>query len=308
MRMNMRKRYWVSLLFCFAGCGNQPSVIPEEKAIFFLVMPKGDSQWQKEVITGFQAASEQFRFESKVIMYEDNRQIDMRIATIPYSDSVPICLIAPSDKIAGEVCRVQKAQGRKIITILCDDGAQPRTAHVGMSPEGLLNLWSIRSSQISQKISKPLFLFGSEPIQLQRLTALIFRASNDWKKFKPTIRKVEEVTQEEANASDFVTAFGRDAVEKAKELRCKVILPVSLDDETLAELKLRQYNYALGADYFQIGIRGFRIARDAYLQGIPKQPITQLQYKEADSESVDFYKQRRYRVPPVSVFSRPEKK
>lgn len=306
MREILLKLCLVSIAIWLVGCGSRSDIIPDVKPVFYLVVPKTNSQWQREIISGFRAAAEQFRFDSKIVTYENSENLSLTLATIPYIEKVPICVVCQTDKLAGDLCKEQGKLGRRIVTLICDDPSLPRTAHVGMSPERFYSLWSTRSAQISQRIRNPLFLFGNEPIKSERITALIFKASDDWKKFRPTFRNLDSVTQEEAESADMVTAFGRDAVEKAKLLNGKVIFPVSLDDKTLEELKRGDYQFAIGPDYFQVGVRGFRVARDAYLQGIPSQPIIQLQYKEADKESVEFYKDRRYKVPPITIHALPK--
>ncbi len=306
MHKSLLKIFWVSFAIFTASCGSRNAIIPETQPVFYLVLPSGTEQWKTEIISGFQQAANQFQMQHQTKTYTKADEINLVVSSIPFQDNVPICLVTPNDELAGTVCETQSKLGRRIITLLCSDGKQPKTAHVGMSPERLVELWNIRAHQLSKTIKKPLFVFGDEPVQTERLVALFFKNSDDWKKYRPTFKELKEVTIEDFQNADFVTTFGHNATQYAIDLLVKNLLPISLDDETLKNLRNGDIKHAIGADYFQVGLRAFRIARDAYLQGFPTQPITMLPYKESDVESVDFYKSRRYKLPPISIFAKPK--
>ncbi|MCH8275462.1 MAG: hypothetical protein IH851_11805 [Armatimonadetes bacterium] len=267
--------------------------------MFGLLLPAGDTQWRREVRSGFQLSAEQFNLNTKVVEYEEpTPEAILRAAEqIEAADRVPLCVVfTRREQVAPALAALRKA-GRLVLTIGVDDAGESRAGHVGGSANRLVYFWRIRTSQMTPVPKRVLFVFGDAPAKRERIEGAVYRRSDEWRNFRPRFRELEELTEEDIAWADLVTPFGSDAVQKCRQLGASRILAADGDDSTLDLVQSGEVALTLAPQHFEHGLRALRLARERYLQGGLSRPVLSIEYEEVDAPSIAWYKEHRYDLP-----------
>lgn len=291
-------RFVLAAAVLLAGCGN-PS--PEGgRPLFGLVLPKGTEDWKREVVAGFRAMAERWQYDIVVKDYshETPDAILAAVAAVPQLEGIPVCIVFTMRNHVKPVLDKLSEQHRLVITVGEDDAMATRDGHVGMSAERLAYLWKIRMSQLTPKRGRALFVFGSEPLKVERIRGAVYSRSNGEKDFRMRFKALGTVKDEDFSWADIVTPIGADAVSYCRSRAVGKLLPVSSSSETLDMVNSGDASMAITPEYFQMGFRALQLARDIYIMGTTGKPIVSVHYGEADRDSMRIYLDKRYKLPP----------
>ena len=291
-------------LFCalivLGGC-NAGMKVPDPP-VCEMIIPKSDLQWQREMRNGFIAGAEEFGLEVIIKEYvESSAEAILRVSEeMPDSKDTPICIVFKSPEPIAKVIDALLDKGIYTLTVGEDDSAAPRVGHSGNSTRRLAYLWKIRAYQFDPKPKRVLLLVGDVPVKRDRLTGLIYERSDDWKAFKLRERSVYEVVAEDFEWADLVTPVGEDAARLCVENGVERMLPLDGSDFTLSLIQEGRVPIAIAPNYFQLGFRAARLAREWHIKGGLSRPIVLMRCVEVDADTIEDFKKKRYKLPPVA--------
>lgn len=289
----------VLILFCllFVGCSRRLS----EQPTYVLLLPATNLQWKKEIAEGFSAGAQQFNMKIALADYQNDspQAANDAIKNLPDAKGAPLCIVFMSKQTAKDVAAGLAAQHKPLITVGVDDPNANRLAHCGDDPDNIAYKWNIRAQQSMMPPKKVLLVIGTVPLSGDRIVASFFARSDNWTRFELRTRELHQLSPADKHWSESTVAIGEDAV-----IACRDVLrlvPVDGSETTLTLLRARRVAYALVPNYFQIGYRAARLAREQFLQGTIANRAVEIPYKEVVPETVDWYLQRRTDLPTVGT-------
>ncbi|MEO7454169.1 MAG: hypothetical protein ABIV13_05335 [Fimbriimonadales bacterium] len=294
---------WLLLIgiVTFFGCAKEKTYIPPAPT-YFLVLPDKPTIWVEHVEKGFLAGCEQLQMECAVKKYGDLAPPALAEFVVAMGDprKAAITIAFESPEKIKETLDLLSLKDRSAITIGTDDSTAYRLGHVGADAKKLASLLAIRSQSMDPPAKRILLLFGSAPINREMLEASVFRESNKWETFRPRSKTVTEVTEEDFSWCDLVVPIGEDALDKAIASKGTRIIPTDPSQKTLDLLDAERVPTVITNNYFDIGLRASRIAREKFVYGQIQTPILAIQPKEVDRESMQYYLDTRFRVPAIT--------
>jgi hypothetical protein len=301
-----------ALLACLAlivlGCDKNETYIPPPPT-YFLLIPESHAIWAKHIEKGFLAGCEQLQMECKVSHYKMTTPAALARAAVDLGDpkDAPICIVFQKPSDVSDTCDLLSLEDRQAITIGADDSNAFRLGHVGVDAKKLAAQVAARAAGMKPKATRLLYLFGDALIDFKAAEAAAFRESAEWSRYRLRTKLLSEVTEEDFQWADLVIAFGEDALSKAAKSASERIVPVDPSDAALDRLNSGRAPIIIGANYFDIGFRASRIAREQFLNGRIARPILPIAPKEVDKESLDWYLEKRFEIPAIKP-SPPAKK
>ena len=285
----------VLLVFCLLliGCSRR---LPEQPT-YVLLLPATNLQWKKEIAEGFSSGAEQFNMKIELADYQNDSP--QAVKTLPGSKGAPICTVFISKQTAKEAAAQFAEQNKPLIAIGVDDPNANRLAHVGDEPDNIAYKWNIRAQQSMMPPKKVLLVIGTVPLSKDRIVASFFARSDNWTRFELRTRALHQLSPADKHWAESTVAIGEDAVAACSDV--VRLVPVDGSEITLTLLRSRRVAYALVPNYFQIGYRAARIAREQFLQGTIANRAVEIPYKEVVPETVDWYLRRRTDLPTVGA-------
>jgi hypothetical protein len=210
-----------------------------------------------------------------------------------------ICIAFESPELIKETLDLLSLENRVVITVGTDDSSAYRVGHVGADAKKLAAQVAIRSQALDPPAKRILYLLGNSPIDREMLEASAFRESDQWQKYRPRTKAVGDVTDEDFDWCDLVVAVGEDALDKAIASSVERIIPTDPAQKALDLLKPGRAPTVITNNYFDIGLRASRIARERFIVGSIQTPILSIPPKEVDSQSMQYYLDTRFRVPEI---------
>ena len=282
------------------GCAQNDTYIPPPAA-YFLLMPESKSVWAKHIEQGFLAGCDQLEMECKVSRYASAEPKSIVKAALDMGDTKggPICIVFEKPDPIMQTLDLLSVENRSVITVGADDSNAYRMGHVGPDAKMLASRVAARAQRLNPPARKILYLFSSSPVDLKMLEAGAFRESNKWENYRLRTKTLEEVTAADYAWCDLVVPVGEEALARAIASPAKRIVPTDPTDEALALLKTDRCNIVITNNYFDVGLRASRIAREQFVYGRIEKPILPIAPKEVDVESVKWYMDTRFSVPKV---------
>ncbi len=272
-----------------------------EQPIYFFLTPATNLQWKQEINQGFMAGAEQFNMKVMLADYQGDSPDAIRdaVKNLPDAKKAPLCITFMSKQTAKVVSTDFASQHKQLIAVGIDDPNASRLAHSGDDPANLAYKWNIRAKQSMIPPKRVLLVIGSVPLSKDRIIAAFFARSANWTTFELRARELPQLTLEDKHWADSTIAIGEDAVSACRDVAR--LVPVDGSETTLNLLRSRRVAYALVPNYFQIGYRACRLAREQFLQGTIANRAVEMPFKEVVPETVDWYVQRRADLPTVGT-------
>jgi hypothetical protein len=290
----------VGALVC--GCAPQvPADVPKQEPVFGLAVPAAQTEWKKELVRGFAAGANQFHLTFKVVEYaaETEDGIVGAISKIPKGFRTPMCVVFTNADIVMGVVHRARDDDREVITLGEDNAISGRIGHVGESSDSLAYLWSVRAFQRSPVPRHMLVIVGNVPVHRDRIKGALFARSDGWSKFELRMRSVEERPTAETIAwADVVTGIGEDAAAMARTLG-KPFFSVDGSPTAIEAVRSSKEKMVLVPDFYQIGYRAARIAREYHITGSLSTSSVSMPYRQVDKGSLEWFERTRYDLPPA---------
>ncbi len=291
-------RVWIAVAaLVAAGCGGGDYV---PRPTFSMLIPEGREQWKAELASGFKDTLAAYGYETKLISFSayDPDIVVKAAQQAQRGERAPICVVFTRRAQVKHVVSALKSEGHEVVTVGADDAMVTRTGHVGMSAERMAYVWKIRVSQLEQMPKRVLFVFGSEPIKTERVQGAVFSRSGKGTEFDSRFRETGAVTQEDAEWAELIVPIGEDAFAACTKYLPKPLYPVSGSERVLEAIGTGTVRQAITDEPFQMGVRAAQLVRDYHLNAV-RNPIISLPYEEVDAETLQYYRDRRYRLPPM---------
>jgi hypothetical protein len=296
----MTARFLMVTIIAITACRPEQE-IPNPTYAF--VLPKSNYYWANEIKKGFEAVSKQFHLKYEIKEYNPDSADSAIEQTLDVKNqlSTAACIVFTNKNIIQNVSKKLSEHNKQMITVGEDDILVKRVGHIGMATTQMAYHWAIRLSQQSPAPQKVLLLIGDVPINKERIIGAIYTRSDKWKKFKLRTRTTQNVTTDDFKWAQLVTPIGQDAVEICVTEKVVDMIPIDGSDYTLGLLRAGACNIIFAPNYFQLGYRAGRIAREYYMQGFLDNPVIELKYDEVDKEYLPYFLKKRYEIPPVSL-------
>ncbi|MDQ2985331.1 MAG: hypothetical protein M3R13_01255 [Armatimonadota bacterium] len=290
------------------ACAKDDTYIPPPPT-YFLVIPDSKTIWAEHIEKGFTAGCKQMDMAFEVVKYTDAdpQKLTKLITEMGDSKGAPACIVFNQTDGISKTLDALSLKEIKAITIGRDDSNAFRLGHVGANVKKLASLVATRSKQITPPARKLLYLFGGAPVDRQALEAAAFRESDNWNHYRLRTKSLSEITPQDFEWCDVVIPVGEDALAKAIQSPARHIIPTDPTDEAFALLKDGRAPIVIGSNYFDIGFRASRIAREQFVYKAIASPILPITPKEVDKESLAGYMKSRFNIPPIQR-SKPAKK
>jgi hypothetical protein len=290
------------------GCDKNETYIPPPPS-YFLLLPQSKSTWSDHIEKGFLAGCEQLQMECKAQRYGKNDAESISQAVLDMGDpkDAPVCIAFDEQDAIKKTMDLLSLKGRTAITVGVDDSNAFRAGHVGADVKKLATQIANRSQALSPEANRILFTFGSSPIDQKMLEASVFRESDRWQKYRPRNKSLADVTAEDYTWCDLVVPVGEDALKKAVESSASRIIPTDPTDGALALLKSGRSPIVVANNYFDIGVRASRIAREHFVYGRISKAILPIPPKEIDVSSLPNYLENRFKPPALTPSVKPKK-
>jgi hypothetical protein len=303
----MKRLLIAPLALLVLGCDKNETYIPPPPT-YFLLLPESRAIWASHIEQGFLAGCEQLQMECRVSHYSDATPKALADLAIGLGDpkDAPLCIVFQKPDGVAETLDLLSLEQRKAITVGVDVATAFRLGHVGVDAKKLAALVAARAAGLEPRATKLLYLFGGAPIDFKAVEAAAFRESDNWSRYRLRTKLLSEVTDEDFAWADVVIPFGEDALARAEKSSVRII-PVDPSDKAIELLKSGRAPIIIGVNYFDIGFRASRIAREQFLNGRIARPILPIAPKEVDTESLSWYLDKRFEIPPIKA-SPPAKK
>ncbi|MGI8923774.1 MAG: hypothetical protein ACR2HJ_06995 [Fimbriimonadales bacterium] len=281
----------------FAGCGSK-SIVPDEPT-YGLVIPKANSEWRREIIAGFQDAADQVGMKISISEYSDNspKEILAAASNLPPSEGAPICIVFTRKESIKDVAFKLARKGVDVITIGEDDPDTPRIGHCGEASQDLAYLWDIRVRQLRPRPRNALMIFGDVPVNQRRISGSLYEKSRGWRRYRLRMRSVADASQDDIKWADLVTPVGEDALAFMAGTS-KPMIPVDGSAAAIDLVRGDRVPMVFIPNYYQMGLRAARIAREDFVYGTIPNAIISMKYKEVVKETVKWHLEDRYRSAP----------
>ena len=181
-----------------------------------------------------------------------------------------------------------------------DDSTAYRIGHVGPDAKRLAAMVATRSQSLDPPARRILYVVGTTPVDSRMLDAAAFRESDEWSKYRPRVKPLSDVTDQDFQWCDLVVPIGEDAQAKAVASAVTRIFPNEPTDASIDLLKSGRAPFVIANNYFDIGLRASRIAREEAVYRSIANPILPISPKEVDKDSLKLYLETRFKVPPIT--------
>ena len=225
------------------------------------------------------------------------------VAELPGNRSAPVAIVFRDQRIISDTVNKLLDKQVLVVTIGEDDVNSGRIAHSGENSENFGYIWGIRAMQLEPQPRNVLLLIGDAPAHIERLKGALFARSESWARYKLRTRRTAEASDDDFAWADLVAAFGEDAARVAAT-KGKRLFVADSSEFSLSLLDNGTALHAIVPDYFQLGYRSFRLAREYFIQGTLANAVVSMPYKEVEKATIGWYKEKRYSIPPVSANSR----
>lgn len=292
-------RVWAAPLLLLVGCSNVTETAG--RPVYVMLVPEGESEWRTEIGEGFRAGAEQFGEKAVVIPYQTSelRAAKESLADVPSLDHLAVSVVASGGEAAAELAEALTESGRPVVTVGVDAAASGRVATVTFDCDAIADLWNIRREQTVPNARNVLFVFSDDPVPRKILESEVFRRSSGWKEFRPKFLSIDEVDEKSIEWADAVTPVGESAYRALKGRVEKPLLPISSCESVLKDTEGGTIAHAITPNYFDLGLRAFRLAREHYVTAGLGTVTLALRPNEVDRESVQIFRDRRRQVPDV---------
>ena len=301
---------WLLLIGIVAavGCGKQGTYIPPPPR-YVIVLPDKQSVWIEHAEHGFMAGCEQLQMECVAAKYSAGTTEAIVQAVLDLGDTkgAPATIAFEDPKLIKPVTDALSLKSRQVILVGHDDSGAHRRGYVGPDAKRLAALVAIRSQTLEPPATRILYILGSAPLDPNMLEASAFRESAAWRKYRPRVKKLADVTDADFAWCDLVVPIGEDAQARATASSVKRIIPTEPTEASISLLKSGKAQYVIANNYFDIGLRASRLAREQAVYKSIADPILPIAPKEVDSQSVKLYLETRFKVPPIIREKAPER-
>ena len=301
---------WLLLIGIVAmvGCAKQGTYIPPPPRYVF-VLPDKQSAWLQHAEQGFMAGCEQLQMECVTAKYSAATTEAIVQAVLDHGDTkgAPATIAFDDPALIKPVTDALSLKSRQVILVGHDDSGAHRRCHVGPDAKRLAALVAVRSQSLEPPATRILYVLGSAPVDANMLEASAFRESAGWSKYRPRVKKLADVTDEDFAWCDLVVPIGEDAQAKVTASSAKRIFPTEPTEASISLLKSGRAQHVIANNYFDIGLRASRIAREQAVYKTISNPILPIAPKEVDSQSVELYLETRFKVPPIIREKPPER-
>jgi hypothetical protein len=282
------------------GCNDSTTPIPPTPQYLFF-LPESDATWVKHAEQGFMAGCEQARMECRAVRYGkvDGAALAEAIVNEGDTKGAPVSIAFTEPKEIRAVTDALSLENRIAITVGADDSEAYRVGHVGPDAKRLAALVAIRSQALESPARRILYVVGSSPVDMKMLDAAAFRESNHWQKYRPRVKGLSDVTDEDFDWCDLVVPIGEDAQAKAVASDVSRIFPTEPNDQSMELLRSGRAPHVIANNYFDIGLRASRIARERAVYKTIADPVLLIHPKEVDKQSLPVYLETRFNVPPL---------
>ncbi len=297
----MRISLLFSLFVILTGCsGRKPDVPPP--ANYILVIPKTDAVWAEHIRRGFEAGCEQLNMNCTVGVYDsdDPTAISKYAMGVEDSKGAPVCIVFSNKEIISRTLDLMSVENRMAITVGRDDSVSYRAGHVGMDTKKMANLIAARAKSLQPPARRILYLFGDALVDFQGLEAAAFRESGDWQAYRLRTKLMSEVTDADFEWCDLVVPFGEDALKRATASSAERIFPTDPVDASIELVKSGRAPFMVAMNYFDVGFRASRIAREQFVYKAITDPIIPISPREVDKTSIDWYLKKRFDIPALN--------
>lgn len=297
----MRRLPFALLLVVGVGCAKHKVDIPPP-ANYILALPKTDAVWAEQIKSGFEAGCKQLSMNCKFGVYDSDDPTSIAKSVMAISDSAgaPICIVFENEKVIRETLDQLSLASREAITLGRDDSVGFRIGYVGMDAKVIAKNVATRAKNLRSPARRILYLFGDALVDFKALEAAAFRESDDWNAYQLRTKLMSEVTDEDLGWCDLVVPFGEDALKRATDSGAKMIFPTDPTDASLELVKSGRAPFMVADDYFGIGFRASRIARERFVYGGITNPIVLISPREVDKGSVNWYLDKRFDIPDIN--------
>jgi hypothetical protein len=282
------------------GCGNNRTYIPPPPRYVF-ALPAKQSVWLDHVQRGFIAGCEQLQMECISVKYANGNADAIVKAVLDQGDAkgAPATIVFEDAALIKPVTDALSLKSKQAILVGLDDSAAHRLGHVGPDAKRLAALVAIRSQVLEPRATRILYVLGDTPTDPKMLEASAFRESDGWRKYRPRVKSSADVTDADFAWCDLVVPLGEDAQAKAIASSARRIIPTEPTEASLSLLKSGRAKYVIAQNYFDIGLRASRIAREQAVYKSIGNPILPISPKEVDASSVELYLETRFKVPAI---------
>lgn len=289
------------LLFVCIACNDRKPDVPPP-ATYILVVPKTDAVWAKHIQQGFDAGCKQLNMDCKFGVYEgeDPTAISKYAMGVADSKGAPVSIVFNNKEIISRTLDLMSVENRKGITIGRDDSVSFRAGHVGMDAKKMAGIIATRAKTLEPAAKRILYLIGDALIDRQALEASAFRESNNWQAYKLRTKLMSEITDADFAWCDLVVPFGEDALAKAVTSSATRIFPTDPVDQSIELIKSGRAPFMIAENYFDVGFRASRIAREQFVYKAITDPILPIAPREVDKESIDWYLKKRFDIPALN--------
>jgi len=293
----IRRAALLFLVVAFAAaCGRSGNV---QLPTYVLLLPEGQTEWAAEVEQGFDAAAKQFFMDANVVRFRLDQEPAQVVEAAVRAGAGPIIAVAPNRELAHTISLACSQRKLPVVLIGHEDPAGARNALVTSAAANLAYSWKVRWKQIEPPPKTVLLLFGSSPLDRDELVSAFFQRSNDWKDYKLRVRDLTDVKDEDFQWAAAVVPVGEDATRSALARSSGAVIPLDASQASLLALRRGQIRYLFAPNYFQLGYRGARVARDVFL-GVHRTSVTiRVPAEEVDAEYLPMYERKRYEVPSL---------
>lgn len=283
------------------ACGERITTIVPPPPTYSLLLPKSASYWREELQKGFEDGAKQFQLDYVIRDFTEPTANSLLEAaeTLPKTNGAPVCIAFPTSEPIRTVVRTLRDDSSRVVSIGEGDALSGRVGHVTEHSDQLAYLVAIRARAIRPAPRRWLLLIGDALVQKTAVKGAFFARSDNWKKYELRVRGVSDApTNETLEWADLIIAIGSDAVQATSKAKAPVFA-VDGSEETLQGVREGKYQFAFVPDYFQMGFRAVRIAREFFVQGSIRTPTLYIPYKEVDKDTLDWFLKRRYDLPPI---------
>jgi hypothetical protein len=220
--------------------------------------------------------------------------------SIADSKGAPVCIVFDDSEIISRTLDLMSVENRMAITVGIDDSVSYRAGHVGMDAKKMARLIATRAKTLQPSARRILYLFGDALVDFKGLEAAAFRESNDWEAYRLRTKLMSEVTDADFEWCDLVVPFGEDALKRAIASSATRIFPTDPVDASIELLKSGRAPFMISENYFDIGFRTSRIAREQFVYKGITNPILPISPREVDKGSIDWYLKKRFDIPALN--------
>jgi len=297
----MNARHLLLLLILAAGCSNQKIDVPPP-ANYILVIPKTNSVWAEHIRRGFEAGCKQLNMNCTFGAYEGDDPVVIAKTAMGLADSegAPISMVFSKQELIAPTLDKMSVENRMAIAVGMDNSVAFRAGYVGMDAKKMANLIASRAKGLNPPAKRILYLMGDGLIDFQALQAAAFRESNDWAAYRLRTKHMSEVSDEDFEWSDLVVPFGEDALAKSIASSTRRIFPTDPVDASIELIKSGRAPFMIAENYFDVGFRASRIAREQFVYKAITDPIILVSPREVDKDSIDWYLKQRFVIPAVN--------